>query len=31
MPDPYVCPTCGTRYVVPTLTELCEKRHQEGR
>lgn len=22
-PDPYVCTSCGTRWVVPSLARLC--------
>jgi hypothetical protein len=29
MPDPYVCATCGTPYVVPGLARDCEQRHQK--
>lgn len=26
-PDPYVCATCGARYVVPSLARDCEQTH----
>lgn len=29
MTDPYQCPTCRERYVVPSLADQCHKRHQE--
>lgn len=27
--DPYVCPTCGRRFPVPSMATDCAQRHQE--
>ena len=29
MADRWTCPVCRKRYVVPSLAEQCESRHQE--